>query len=100
MDSLVKLVRESHQTGAELAAGRPLGNVPQVKLVPLIEQDDIEAYLVTFERIMEAYKVLKDHWTYHLAPQLTGRAQQAFAALPPRRLQELCRCEERCLGSV
>ena len=31
---------------------------------------------------MEAYKVPKSEWTYHLAPQLTGRAQQAFAALP------------------
>ena len=28
-----------------------------VKLVPLSEKDDIEAYLVTFERVMEAHKV-------------------------------------------
>ena len=53
----------------------------QVKLVALSEKD-IEAYLATFERIMEAYKVPKSEWMYHLAPQLTGRAQQAFAALP------------------
>ena len=39
-------------------------------------------YLVTFERIMDAYKVPKEQWTYSLAPQLTGKAQQAFAALP------------------
>ena len=37
---------------------------------------------MTFERIMEAYKVPKSEWMYHLAPQLTGRAQQVFAALP------------------
>ena len=48
----------------------------------LTKQDNIEAYLVTFERIMEAYNVPKEQWTYCLAPQLTGRVQQAFAALP------------------
>ena len=48
----------------------------------LSEKDDIEAYLVTFECIMEAYKVPKNEWTYHLAPQLTGWVQQVFAALP------------------
>ncbi len=58
---------------------------PQVKLVPLTVQDDIEAYLVTFERIMEAYKIPKEQWTYYLAPQLTGKAQQAFAALMNQR---------------
>ena len=31
-----------------------------VKLVPLGENDDIEAYLVTFERIMAAHKVKKN----------------------------------------
>ena len=50
-------------------------------LVPLTERDDIEAYLVTFERIMEAHKVEKDHWSQYLAPQLTRRAQLAFATL-------------------
>ncbi|KAL5517695.1 hypothetical protein EMCRGX_G003294 [Ephydatia muelleri] len=30
----------------------------------------------------EGIEVPKSEWTYHLAPQLTGRAQQAFAALP------------------
>ena len=54
----------------------------QVKLVALTEKDGIEAYLVTFERIMEAYKVPQSQWTYHQAPQLTGKAQQAYAALP------------------
>ena len=75
----MKLVSESHKTKAPSTA--PLGNGPQVKLVPLTTQDDIESYLVTFERIMEAYKVPKEQWTYYLAPQLTGKAQQAFAAL-------------------
>ena len=85
IDSLVELVKQSQKVGAEtaaaMAAEKPASKEPQVKLVSLTEKDDIEAYLVTFERIMEAYKVEKDRRTYHLAPQLTGRAQQAFAAL-------------------
>ena len=81
VDALMKLVSETKAPGAVPAAA-PLGHGPQVKLVPLTVQDDIESYLVTFERIMDAYKVPKEQWTYYLAPQLTGKAQQAFAALP------------------
>ena len=53
------------------------------KLTQLSEDDDVESYLTTFERIMAANEVAQDHWSYHLAPYLTGKAQQAFAALPP-----------------
>ena len=50
-----------------------------VKIVKLTEQDDIEAYLTTFERIMVAYEVPKERWTFKLAPQLVGKAQQAMS---------------------
>ena len=36
-----------------------------VKLVPLSEKDEIEVYLVTFERIMEAHKIKKDKWSQY-----------------------------------
>ena len=49
--------------------------------VKLLVKDDIEMYLVTFERIMSADEIQKDKWPYHLALQLTGKAQLAFAAL-------------------
>ncbi len=32
---------------------------------------------------VEAYKVAKEQWTYYLAAQLIGKAQQAFATLTP-----------------
>lgn len=53
-----------------------------VKLVPLGAEDDVEAYLVTFERILTAHGIDEDRWAHFLAPQLTGKAQLAFAALP------------------
>lgn len=53
-----------------------------------MEQDDIEAYLVTFERIMAAYSVDKARWAFKLAPQLLGKAQQAYAAMPTEAVGE------------
>ena len=44
------------------------------------ESDDIEAFLTTFERMIVAYGVDMAQWVYRLAPQSTGRAQQAYAA--------------------
>lgn len=52
-----------------------------VKLTKLSETDDIEAYLTTFERLMVSYEIKTDRWVYKLAPQLTGKAQQAYAAM-------------------
>ena len=43
---------------------------------------DIEAYLTTFERVMAAYEIPKERWAYKLAPQLVGKAQQAYTAMP------------------
>ena len=54
-----------------------------MKLTRLSDSDNIEAYLTTFERIMEAHEVSRDRWSFKLAPQLTGKAQEAYAALPP-----------------
>ena len=31
--------------------------------------------------MMVAYKVPKDQWVFRVAPQLTGKAQQAYAAM-------------------
>ena len=52
-----------------------------VKVAQLTNQDDI-AYLVTFERIMYTYSVDEVRWTFKLAPQLSTKAQQAYAAMP------------------
>ena len=47
----------------------------------LTSEDDIEAYLTTFERLIKAHNVKKDRWTYKLTPHLTGEAQQAYVAM-------------------
>ena len=54
----------------------------QVVLTKFVEGDDVEAYLTRFERLMTVHRVDRTLWVVHLAPQLAGRAQQAYAALP------------------
>ena len=76
LKSLMKVVADSHRKPEGVSHKQELS----VRLVPLTEKDDIEAYLVTFVRIMAAHQVEKDCWPQYLAPQLTGRAQLAFAA--------------------
>ena len=50
-------------------------------MAKLTKNDNIEAYLTTFERLMLAYKVKKVKWAYKLALQLVGKVQQAYARL-------------------
>eukprot|EP00731_Ephydatia_muelleri_P004329 Em0002g505a len=78
MEKLMRIVEERSASSSKRASEFELS----VKLVALMERDDIESYLVTFERIMTAHKVDKGRWPHYLAPQLTGKAQLAFAALP------------------
>eukprot|EP00731_Ephydatia_muelleri_P005845 Em0003g93a len=73
IDNLMSMIKAQPvaKSGVELS----------VKLVALKDDDDIESYLVTFERIMAAHKVEKERWLHYLAPQLAGKAQLALAAL-------------------
>eukprot|EP00731_Ephydatia_muelleri_P003621 Em0001g3621a len=73
IDNLMSMIKAQPvaKSGAELS----------VKLVALKDDDDIESYLITFERIMAAHKVGKEWWPHYLAPQLAGKALLAFAAL-------------------
>jgi len=47
----------------------------------LAENDDIEAFLTTFKRAAQAHGVEGDKWEVILAPQLTGKARLAYAAM-------------------
>ena len=65
------------------ASARDRSAAEPIKLTKLTDNDDIESYLTTFEQIMAANEVSQERWSFQLAPQLTGKAQQAYAALPP-----------------
>ena len=63
------------------AKSKPPSCEALVKVAKLAETDDIERYLLTFERQMVAYEVDKSRWAFILASQLTGKAQKAYMAL-------------------
>ncbi|XP_035983424.1 uncharacterized protein LOC105922137 [Fundulus heteroclitus] len=48
------------------------------RLEKLTEDDDIEHFLVTFERMAKAYRWQKSDWVFRLIPLLTGRARGAY----------------------
>ena len=52
-----------------------------LKLTKLTETENIESYLTTFERMMHVYNVDEEQWAFKLAPQLAGKAQQAYMQL-------------------
>ena len=82
MDALLKVVERSQEgtSGAKREA-RGSGDKKEMRLTKLSEADDVEAYLTTFERMMMAFEVQKAWWVFKLAPYLTGKAQQAHAAM-------------------
>ena len=52
-----------------------------LKLTKLAEGDDIEAFLTTFERAVEAHGVDRDKRAAILTPQLTWKAHLAYAVM-------------------
>lgn len=51
---------------------------PEPRLEKLTEYDDIEHFLVTFERIAAAYRWPRSDWVFRLIPLLTGKARGAY----------------------
>ena len=94
MEELQKMFLE-HSVAVASTRGR--STTEPIKLTRLAEGDDIESYLTTFERIMAANEVRRERWSYQLAPYLTGRAQQAYAALPPEDAKEYDTVKEAIL---
>ena len=50
----------------------------QPRLEKLTDTDDVEHFLITFERIAVACRWPKTDWVFHLIPLLTGKARGAY----------------------
>ena len=61
MEALQKLVAESSKREEKKS------EMEQLKLAKLTEQDDIEAFLTTFERVMGVFGIER-RWAFKLAP--------------------------------
>jgi len=89
-------LRETHEHEKELELLRraPLDLPPQtdhkqfrtetaVKLLPkLVSDQELETYLISFEKIAELNKWPKEHWSAILQTQLKGKALKVFSAMP------------------
>ncbi len=55
----------------------------ELHMARLEDNDDIEHYLTTYERLAEVYKWPEEDWAIRLIPLLTGKAQSAFVSMEP-----------------
>ena len=83
MEEMQRQLEHYQRLVTEQSISRRRTDTDSLKLTKLGEGDNIEVYLTTSKRIMEAHEVRRERWSYQLAPQLTGKVQQAYAALPP-----------------
>lgn len=60
----------------EDVGGPPLSQIP--RLEKLCDSDDVEHFLVAFERIAAACRWTRTDWVWHLIPLLTGKARAAY----------------------
>eukprot|EP00795_Rhopilema_esculentum_P007399 gene7399-13153_t len=63
----------------------PMINLGKPALKKLCEDDDIEHFLTTFERVAETYGWKAEVWSVKLAPLLSGKAQAAYANMDPEK---------------
>jgi hypothetical protein len=76
------LVETSRSTAVPGGETRPVeGHRHKLVLTKFGDGEDIEAFLTTFERLMTVYGMEQSRCAIKLAPQLTGKAQQAYAAM-------------------
>lgn len=53
------------------------------RMMPWSSEENIEHYLMTFERIDQARKWPRQDWVLHLVPLQTGKAKAAYVAMEP-----------------
>lgn len=87
--TFLEAVRENSQslmTGLQAVQtpARVLGREPKYR--KLEDSDDVEHYLVAFERFASTYDLPKEVWAQKVAPLLTGKAQAAYACMDMERI--------------
>ena len=79
-DAMVQLM-ESQQQVLRATAGQQAAREPRENLAPLTDNEDVDAFLSTFERTMVIRHVDEDEWTERLIPVLTGKARVVYNEL-------------------
>lgn len=81
---LVQKIQEGITAGLATHAADPaaLSAPNPLKVARLTDEDDLEAYLTSFERTAKLAKWPVPQWTYILGPHLTGPAASVWRTLP------------------
>lgn len=79
------------------AAAGPGGVAPQFKLTRLAPDDDIEAFLMTFEQTATLACWPLSQWTYILRPYLSGPAQTVWRTLPAAEVNDYAKLKKTLL---
>ena len=77
----LQMMRDMFERTASVTATDTTTHHDKVVLPRFAEGEDIEAFLTTFKRLMSIYHIEEGRWVAKLVPQLSGRAQQAYAAM-------------------
>ncbi|XP_067321555.1 uncharacterized protein, partial [Anolis sagrei] len=72
------------QTSSDIQEGRSGVDTPDlIKRFPkFTKDDDVEKFLISFERCCKDFGVAKEKWMIYLRPQITGRLLQIYGDLP------------------
>ncbi|KAL2103054.1 hypothetical protein ACEWY4_002222 [Coilia grayii] len=76
----------------------PPMTVAAPKMAPFREDEDIEHYLTTFERIAMASRWPMDIWALYLVPLLSGKARAAYVAMDVRDVQDYAKVKRAILA--
>ncbi|TWW71979.1 SCAN domain-containing protein [Takifugu flavidus] len=89
----------SHGATTELPAATARGGKTpyKLKMAKLEDADNIDHYLMTFEKLAAACEWPKADWAIHLIPLLTGKARSAFIAMDPENNTDFDRLKEAIL---
>ncbi|XP_042300045.1 uncharacterized protein LOC121917995, partial [Sceloporus undulatus] len=71
-----------------------------LKLMKMGPQDDVEAFLNTFERVAAAAQWPREQWALILTPCLTGPAQEAVDTLSPEDAQDYAKVKATILQTL
>lgn len=77
-DDILLQAAPSNVTVNQPCASAGQSHFHEPRLEKLMDDDDVEHFLITFERIALACRWQENDWVFHLLPLLTGKARGAY----------------------